>query len=178
MDSEGPPPPRKRQFDTQTSSDEENQDDEPPELEETESECDEEDQHRRAPVPVASTEDDIAADDDDDADSSIGKKRKAPNKKREFVLQKTWDLDQHDAADVHAAIRVELGKINTQAGLSKVKTLQHQDRTNIYCDWIFALHWISGSGFISNKVFMCPLALVAALIYCRHCQDCADADCF
>ena len=49
---------------------------------------------------------------DDDADSSIGKKRKAPNKKRVFVPQKTWDLDQHDAADVHAAIRVELGQIN------------------------------------------------------------------
>jgi len=75
-------------------------------------------------------------------------------------------LDEHDSADVHAAIRVELGEINTQAGLSKVKTLQHQDRNNIYGDWIFARHWISGSGSISNKVFMCPSVRLAA---CR-CQ--------
>ncbi|MEI8346695.1 MAG: hypothetical protein WCG27_04455 [Pseudomonadota bacterium] len=128
------------------------------------SECDEEDEQRRAPDRVASTEDhdDISADDDDDAESSIGKKRKAPNKKRVFVPQKTWDLDEHDSADVHAAIRVELGQINTQAGLSKVKTLQHQDRNNIYGDWIFALHWISGSRSISNKVFMCPLVAFGA----------------
>ena len=99
-------------------------------------------------------------------DSSIGKKRKAPNKKRVFVPQKTWDLDEHDSADVHAAIRVEFSEINTQAGLSKVKTLQHQDRDNIYCDWIFAQHWISGSRSISSKVFMCPLVQLAA---CR-CQ--------
>jgi len=88
MISEGPRPTRKRQFDTQTSSDEENQEDEIPELADTDSECDEEDKQRPAsyPVaPVASTEDDIAADDDDDAESSIGKKRKAPNKKRVFV---------------------------------------------------------------------------------------------
>ena len=162
MISEGPRPTRKRLFDTQPSSDKENQEDEMPELADTDSECDEEDEQRRAPDPVASTENDIAADDDDDAEFSICKKRKAPNKKRVFVPQKTWDLDEHDSADVYAAFCVELGEINTQAGLSKVKTLQHQDRNNIYGDWIFALHWISGSGSISNKVFMCPLVAFGA----------------
>jgi len=121
MISEGPRPTRKRLFDTQPSSDKENQEDEMPELADTDSECDEEDEQRRAPDRVASTEVDISADDDDDAESSIGKKRKAPNKKRVFVPQKTWDLDEHDSADVYAAFCVELGEINTQAGLSKVK---------------------------------------------------------
>ena len=110
MVSEGPRPTRKRFFDTQPSSDEENQDDEMPELGGDSDTEFEEEQQRQAADPVASNKDDIQA--DDDADSSLGKQLKAPNMKRVFVPKKTWDLDEHDSADVHAAIRVELGQIN------------------------------------------------------------------
>ena len=144
IDSKGPPPPRKLHFDTQTSSDEENSEDEMPELGDFDTEFDD-DEQRKAADPVASTEDDVQS---NDAHSSVGKKPKAPNQKRVFILQKTWDLEEHDATDVDAAIRVELGDLNSQAGLSKVKTLQHQDMNNMYCDWIFSRHWISGSGAI------------------------------
>ena len=77
-------------------------------------------------------------------------------------MQKTWSKDEHETDDVHAAVRVELGAINAQAGMSKLKTLQHQDRNNMYGDWIFARHWMSTGGAVSNKVFLCPLARLAA----------------
>ena len=46
---------------------------------------------------------------------------------REFSLYKFWDLAQHDTADVHAALRVELAEINAAAGLMNIKTVQPQD---------------------------------------------------
>ncbi len=89
MFSKGPQPTRKRIFDTQPSSDERNQEDEMPKLADSDTESDEEDKQRQAADPVASTEDDNADDDDDDdADSSIGKKRKAQNKKSVFEFPK------------------------------------------------------------------------------------------
>ena len=32
----------------------------------------------------------------------------------------------------------------------------------MYGNWIFARHWMSTGGAVSNKVFLCPLARLAA----------------
>ena len=129
-----------------------------PELSDSDSESDDERPDQQQPVaPV-----DPLATEDEDLEFTSGKKRKMPNVKREFIIQKTWSKDEHETDDVHAAIRVELGAINAQAGMSKLKTLQHQDRNNMYGDWIFARHWMSTGGAVSNKVFLCPLARLAA----------------
>jgi hypothetical protein len=159
MESAGPPRTRQRRFDTQpSSSEDENEEQEMPELAGSDSESDDERPDQQKPVDPLSTEDDLASEDQ----SSSGKKRKKPNVKREFILHKTWSKKEHETDDVHAAIRVELGLLNGQAGISKLKTLQHQDRNSIYGDWIFQRHWMSAGGAVSNKVFTCPLVRLAA----------------
>ena len=159
MESAGPPRTRQRRFDTQpSSSEDENEQQEMPELAGSDSESDDERPDQRKPVDPLSTEDDLASEDQ----SSSGKKRKKPNVKREFILHKTWSKEEHETDDVHAAIRVELGLLNAEAGMSKLKTLQHQDRNSIYGDWIFQRHWMSAGGAVSNKVFTCPLVRLAA----------------
>jgi hypothetical protein len=45
--------------------------------------------------------------------------------KRVFILQKSWSKDDHNADDVHAAIRLELSQAKAQVGMSKMKTCQH-----------------------------------------------------
>ena len=129
-----------------------------PELSDSDSESDDERPDQQKPGEPFNP----LATEDEDLESTSGKKRKMPNVKRDFIMQKTWSKDEHETDDVHAAIRVELGAINAQAGMSKVKTLQHHDRNNMYCDWIFARHWMSTGGAVSNKVFLCPLARLAA----------------
>ena len=64
--------------------------------------------------------------DGDDDDAELDKKRKWAVVPLEFSLYKSWDLAQHETANIYAAIRVELAEINAAAGLMNIKTVQQQ----------------------------------------------------
>jgi len=148
---------RQRQFDTQPSSDSESEHSEVGES--SDSESDGEDlSEKNSDEDVSVDQDSDTKGRDGDDDEELDKKRKRVVIPRVFSLYKSWDLSQHEAVDVHAAIRVELAEINAAAGLMNIKTVQHQDRNNIYGDWIYKTHWVTGRGSVSNKVFLCPLA--------------------
>jgi hypothetical protein len=146
-----------RNFDVQSSSEGEEDHDHESELEDPGTESDEEEEEEEEEdeeeVGVKPVE---AAPPPPPSDTSQSKKR--AKIEHDFILYKSWDLGQHEAADVHTTIKVELAKINTQAGINNLKTSQHHDRNNIYGDWIYSRHWLTSGGAISNKVFRCPLA--------------------
>jgi len=156
MISERLQPRRTRQFDCHTTS--ESEEEHPDLVDSSEDEkADSEDEKEQEEVSKATDEEALSMQDDDLESVDSSKKRKKPNMTRDFVLRKSWNLELLDAADVHAAIWIELGELNATTGLGTCKPVQHLDRNNIYGDWQFRRHWVSSKGNVSNKIFSCPM---------------------